>query len=509
MSRELSLAEIFHEGTKYREETIRSLPGPVLAAQAAPFKDLHSERPIDLVPYLPFSEFPLGPAPEQRPRDPEDLPPIVERLSRLLFFSAGATGVSPLDGGVQLFRAAPSAGALYPTEVYVVPGPTSGLAEGLYDYAVHRHQLVPVFESELFDELAETAWDEPSFAEADAVIVLTGVYARSSWRYHDRAYRRILLDTGHVLGNLSLAAEAEGWRIAPRADFEDDRLNSLLFLDPAEEGALVVAPLIPAERVDPGGGMLGPLRRSGISRGPVAPGESLLAAVHRGSRIDRDDPVRAAGAVPWPPEEEEERRAPIALGRTFPGLGAAFPETVLHRRSTRAFTGGVVSRNALASILDFGHRAASPGPVRLLQAPERIASHLVVTRVPGIQPGIYRYLPDEHEILLVRPGDFHREVGHCALGQGLAADAAAVLVHTADLGAAIETYGDRAYRFLHLDAGVIGQYVNLAAVHLGVGVSGIAGFFDDAVNALLDLPPDHAILYLTVLGEAAESPGGD
>jgi SagB-type dehydrogenase family enzyme len=130
----------------------------------------------------------------------------------------------------------------------------------------------------------------------------------------------------------------------------------------------------------------------------------------------------------------------------------------------------------------------------------------VISRIPGLEPGIYRYLPDAHELLLVRPGDFHREVGHCALDQALARDAAAVLVHTADLAAAIETFGDRAYRYLHLDAGVIGQYVNLAAVHLGVGVSGIGGFYDDAVNRLLRLPDTHAVLYLTVLGEAA--PGG-
>jgi SagB-type dehydrogenase family enzyme len=503
MPRTPSLAEIFHEGTKYREETIRSLPPPDLSAQAPSYKDYHCEEPIDLIPYLPFPEFPLGPGTDQRPRDAALLPPLVERLSRLLYFTGGATGVSRDGDTVHLFRAAPSAGALYPTEIYLVPGPGSGLADGLYDYAVHRHQLVPVFEGEIFDELGAAAWDAPGFSVADAVIVLTGVYARSSWRYHDRAYRRILLDTGHVLGNLTLAAESEGWRAAPLAGFEDERISRLLFLDPAEEGALVVVPLVPESAVEAVGSLLSPVRRSPISHGPVGRGESLLHACHRGASIDRDDPVHATGTAPWPPLEEEERRAPIALGRTFPGLGESFRDTVLHRRSTRAFTGGTISRDALSAILDHGHRAASPGPVRILQAPERIASHLIISRVSGLEPGVYRYLPDDHEILLVRPGDFHREVGHCALGQSLAADAAAVLVHTADLAAAIETYGDRAYRYLHLDAGVIGQYANLAAVQLGIGVSGIGGFFDDAVNRLLLLPSSHAVLYLTVLGEPA------
>lgn len=501
MSRDLSLAEIFHEGTKYRED---AFPGPPdLASRPSPYKDFHCEEPIDLVPDLPFDNFPLGPSAHQRPIDSAELPPMVGSLSRMFFHTCGATGVRQSEEGLQLFRAAPSAGALYPTETYLVPNPSSGLTEGLYDYAVHRHQLVSVFEGEIYDEIRRLCFDTPAFEVADALVILTGIYQRSSWRYHDRAYRRILLDTGHVLGNLSLAAEAEGWRIAPTCAFEDGPLGQLLFLDPKEEGVLVVAPLVPESEVDAGGKLLGTVRRSPISRGPVPQGETLLHAVHRGSEIERDEPVHTVGPHEWPPAEEEEYRAPIPLESSFSGLGGAFADTVVHRRSTREFTGGTMSLPAVAAILDHGHRLASPGPVRLLQAPERIATHLVVLRVPGLEPGIYRYLPDDHEILMVRPGDFHREVGHCALGQSLASDAAAVVIHSADLSSAIETYGDRAYRYLHVDAGVIGQYLNLAAVHLDVGVSGIGGFFDDQVNELLALPPSHAVLYLTALGEPA------
>lgn len=502
MSRRPSVAEQFHEGTKYREDQSFP-PAPDLEAQPSPYKDFHCERPIDLVPDLPFERFPLGPAPYQEPRDAALLPPLVGRLSRVLFHTYGVTGVQEVPGGHHLFRAAPSAGALYPAELYVVPGPDSGLEEGLYDYAVHRHQLVPVFEGPFFDEVARASFSTPAFEAADALILLTGVFRRSSWRYHDRAYRRILLDCGHVLGNLSLAARAEGWRVAPTPAFEDGALSRLLFLDEREEGLLVVAPLVPESAVDAGGALLGPVRRSPATSGVVPVGESLLHAIHRSSRIERDEPVYAPEAPEWPPEEEQECQPPVPLGPTHPGLGRSFSETVIQRRSTRAFTGETVPREALARILDHGHRAASPGPVRLLQAPEQLAVHLIVLRVPGLTPGVYRYLPDTHEVLLVRSGDFHREIGHCALGQGLASEAAAVVVHSADLRAAIDAYGDRAYRYLHLDAGVIGQYLNLAAVDLGVGVSGIAGFFDDSVNRLLRLPESHAILYLTTLGSPA------
>ena len=65
---------------------------------------------------------------------------------------------------------------------------------------------------------------------------------------------------------------------------------------------------------------------------------------------------------------------------------------------------------------------------------------------------------------------------------------------------AIEKYGDRVYRYLHLDAGHLGQKINLAAIHLQLGVSGIGGFFDDQVNEVLGIPEDEVVIYITTIG---------
>ena len=109
-----------------------------------------------------------------------------------------------------------------------------------------------------------------------------------------------------------------------------------------------------------------------------------------------------------------------------------------------------------------------------------------------------------HELRTIQEGDLRQQTWHFCLGQELGRDAAAVVLHTTHLPRAIERYGDRAYRYLHLDAGQIGQRMNLAAMRLGLGASGIGGFFDDEINSLIGLSLDQIVVYVTTLGRPLE-----
>jgi hypothetical protein len=75
-----------------------------------------------------------------------------------------------------------------------------------------------------------------------------------------------------------------------------------------------------------------------------------------------------------------------------------------------------------------------------------------------------------------------------------------VVFHTADLAEAVAHMGDRAYRYLHLDAGMLGERLDLAALDESCGASGIGGFFDDRITDLLGIPPEQAVVYVTTLG---------
>src|SRR5205085_9351364 len=117
--------------------------------------------------------------------------------------------VVPQEDGAQfLMRASPSAGGLYPTEIYVAArdGAVAGLPAGAWNLDIRDLSLARVGGAGAFDAIAAATGVEKLVGRARAIVVLTGIFWRSAWRYEQRAYRRILLDTGHVLGNLARSA---------------------------------------------------------------------------------------------------------------------------------------------------------------------------------------------------------------------------------------------------------------------------------------------------------------
>jgi SagB-type dehydrogenase family enzyme len=176
------------------------------------------------------------------------------------------------------------------------------------------------------------------------------------------------------------------------------------------------------------------------------------------------------------------------------------------RRSTRAYSGDDLTLDELKSLLDFTYQPQNYLDQGLDSSPDYFDTNLIetfiaVSGVNGLESGCYYYAPKAQELRQIRFKNFRRELHFLCLGQDLGRDAAVVLFHTADLKSAIAQYGDRVYRYLHMDAGHLGQRLNLAATHLSVGVSGIGGFFDDQVNEILGIPADEAVIYVTTLGK--------
>ncbi|NCJ05762.1 SagB/ThcOx family dehydrogenase [Synechococcales cyanobacterium C] len=504
---ELSFAQHYHERTKYAPQTLATKSRALdFSQQPALYKDYKLGTALDLKPYLDGESFDNPEASQW------------QRLSRLLYCTYGITGMVPYVDAPFYMRAAPSAGGLYPAELYLIAREGSILPAGLYNYQVATHSLLRFWDSHVWSSLQSACLWHPALEQAKLAVIVTAVFMRSAWRYEDRAYRRIFLDCGHVLGNLALAASIHDYRPHLIAGFVDAQLNQLLYVDPEQEGAiaaLALADLLSVEQNLPPTPTVLP-SETDYDYPHLIEGQ-LLPYCHHATEIVADPEMVYPDQVELCQGIQDKYNFPFCLKVSAKSLpiewGAALrglEETLLKRRSTRRYTGGGIAFSELSSLLDFTYQPQHYLNQNLDGAPDfcdlnLIETFVVVSEVTGLDSGCYYYAVHQNELRQIRFKNFRRELHYLCLQQDLGRDAAAVVFHTADLEAAIARYGDRAYRYLHLDAGHLGQRLNLAAIRLGLGVSGIGGFFDDLVNEVLGLPPDEAVLYITTLGRPPES----
>ena len=155
-------------------------------------------------------------------------------LSQLLWASQGITAHA---GQVEL-RAAPSAGALYPVETYLAVHDVAGVEPGLYHYYVPDHALEQLRAGDFRREVARAALDQRMAAAANVVLIWTGVFPRSAWKYRQRAYRYVYLDAGHIAQNVALAAVGLGLATCQIAALYDDEANALLGVDGEDESTI-------------------------------------------------------------------------------------------------------------------------------------------------------------------------------------------------------------------------------------------------------------------------------
>ncbi|MBW4690508.1 MAG: SagB/ThcOx family dehydrogenase [Lyngbya sp. HA4199-MV5] len=506
----VSIAQHYHERTKYNPETIKTKQQPLdWSQQPVPFKEYKIGVPVDLKPYLTDN-------PTAFDSDPNSI--WWQRLSRLLLCSYGLTGKVVASGSSHYLRAAPSAGGLYPAELYLISRGTPLLPAGLYNYQAYTHSLIHFWESDVWTKLQAACYWHPVLENTQLALVTTAVFRRSAWRYHDRAYRRICLDTGHLLGNLELACALTDYRPHLIGGFIDDAMQQLLYLDAEQEGAIAILPI--ADLLDVKQNLS--LARTALPAAthfeyPAIPDGQMLGYLHQATQLPLDTTVK----VNWKPTATSAQRAdkynfpfclkvstlspPIDWGSQLEQLET----TLLQRRSTRAYSGEALTFEELIALLDFTYQHQHYIDQGLDGSPDYfdvslVETFIAVSSVTGLEEGCYYYAPKTQELRQIRFKNFRQELHFLCLWQDLGRDAGVVLFHTADLKTAIAAYGDRAYRYLHMDAGHLGQRLNLAAIRLGLGVSGIAGFFDDQVNEVLGIPIDEAVLYITTLGRSAE-----
>ncbi len=475
-NRDTTAAFNYHESTKLAYINLATKPPLYKSYSGLPALPLPAEFPSPDTPALEaIGAYQATGGPE----------PSLSTLAQLLYYCAGVTRVGNFRiAGEVHFRAAASAGGLYPVETYVVCRGLEGLDAGVYHFGPDTFQLTRLREGDFRRHLAKAAGGDQRIASAPLTVVFTTVFWRSSWKYRTRGYRYCFWDNGTVAANLLSGAASAGLPGRVVNAFVDRSVDELLGIDGIGEASTCLLAIGAGSEPRNVPGVLPDLDPVGGESVITAPGE-----------IDYPD-IRDTHAATLLADASEVDIARGELGITtpavetqffpFPDLGTAglesrpLGQTIRERGSTRRFDHVPISLAQLAAIVG---TATGGVPADFLGDPgdSLLDLYLIVNAVEDLPAGSYCYSPSQQGLYQLKEGTFRQEAGHLGFEQALPHDASAVAFFMADLGPILERYGNRGYRAAQLEAGIVGGKLYLAAHSLGLGASGLT-FYDDEVT---------------------------
>ena len=422
-------------------------------------------------------------------------PLTLEKLTSLLYHSAAVIRRRQLSDGEVHYRAAASAGALYPTEIYVVCGDLEGLRAGVYHFNPRDCTLARLRNGDLRRWVASAVGDHAAYP---ATLVFTTVFWRSAWKYRERGYRYCYWDLGTVGANLLATANAEAVPMKLHFGFVDRMLTGYFGIDGVAEAPSLVASVgtpdgmlpdgpgdvpgaLPQESNDLAAGAINyPISAQVHAASPLSTHEELAnwnVAVADSSRSEKDEldgtgdafrPLRSGSGGTFDGNIDLSALESVPLG-----------DCIRSRGSTRRFSRESISWEAFRSVVDAaGSGINAPGLERGYGP--NMGLYFTVSAVEGLEPGAYYYNPFYNGLRLLKSGDFREMAGHLGFEQALPADAAAVAFITADLNAIDRDLGARGYRTAQTVAGIIGGRLYLGMHALGLGATGLT-FYDDSV----------------------------
>ncbi len=372
-----------------------------------------------------------------------------------LYHIAGLTAKKSYPSGEYYLRINPSAGALYPNELYFQARGVEGIADGIYHYEVHTSSLT------LLQLITDDEGIEPYLGYKTAMkgylFLVSAIYYRSSWKYKNRAFRYCLLDGGHLLGSIEASALLKSHAVQMIYNIDREKLNRMFGFEGKEwmlSGCSMAVPIQEQE---------------------VAPIEFSLPYVD-GSRTFEANPLmeQAYSETMQLESCKREIREP-----KFTYHREKLQETIFTRRSQRGFQEGAITKGQFNYIMESIHQ-----PV-LSDCDEDVSIYVVINRVLDMPLGLYQ--KGEY----IKYGDFARKAGYLSLEQYSLSMQGAV--------AFFLTSKAKNYQALYQKAGIIGHRLYVASLYMGIGCSGIGAYYDDEVNAFVE--NDEMVLYALAIGK--------
>lgn len=350
-------------------------------------------------------------------------------------------------------RVNPSAGALYPTEIYVQVRGIKGFVDGLYHLESETNSLTLIYE--LIDDGIDSYLLHQQFVKG-LIFLVSCAYFRSSWKYKNRSLRYCFLDSGHHLGAIEASAYLYQQNIQVVFDFEKRELNQVLGLENKE---FITAAVIS-----------GQLKDKAVKRL-----RSQLPFVASTDYFEANTFVEEgykATVLPTHLSNISQLKVP-----SFNFNNDHFYQTVLQRRSARFFGKQVITKFEFSQILAYLEYPLNTNSL------ERIEIYSLINRVEGMEKGLYQGNK------LIKSDDFSEKAGYLCINQALARDSAVTFFFVSDY---------RNYQTAMQWVGWIGHRLYLISNYLNIGCSGIGAYYDDETQEFLETRK--AVLYGMAIG---------
>ncbi|HKH48832.1 MAG TPA: nitroreductase family protein [Thermoanaerobaculia bacterium] len=403
------------------------------------------------------------------------------------------------------WRTTPSAGALYPFEVIV-----SIVGEGTYLWEIERGHLVPYDARPLTREgLAAAGLATRPGHRVEALVSFVARPWLSMKKYLLRGYAYCHLDVGHTATNLALYTAALGHDSVLHLRFsraflaEHLRLEGLcreplavLSFTSVETGTELAAPV-----PDPDAG-IPPIGLDLPGEQEIRSWEALQGILSYDLSLQPPGEPASAALLAAGPEVPRDALLPLPEGRPPFGPAAEWRSAILHRRSAKGFRPEPVGVEEIGELLAALRGTGLPSDCSL-NSLGQIGLRVVARNVDGLS-GIYAYAPWEHALQQIDPrADDPRPA---CMQQGLAGNAAALLIFHTPLCGLIERHGFSPFTELHFRAAELGQRLHLVATRLGLlGITCIGGFDGEECAALARLGADEETIYVILVGIRDES----
>ncbi|HXR66130.1 MAG TPA: SagB family peptide dehydrogenase [Ktedonobacteraceae bacterium] len=413
-------------------------------------------------------------------------------------------------------RGSASGGGMYPTEIFWVSGQSGSFLPGIYHYENGHHALARLLSGDVTRQVRRAVADHPSAMSTDQFLLISLNFWKNSFKYNSFSYHVVTQDLGALLASLRLLANGFGSDLQTLLWYADESLNDLLGLETLYESVCAVIPIPTNDLQHLSSSQARSLapetlpqtaftQKSAFQRSQTILHFEAIEKAHQSTLID--DEARPESRAAYRAACDEFARGEEKIILPAPSvdlLGMDILTAFRHRRSSfgRFSNAQPLSLERFATMLHFASVSCNYGSdLKGADGSPHFTRLLAFVRnIQGVTPGAYAYDGQRHCLWSVAQQDFSAFLQeHYFLQNYNMSEIAALLVIVGKPEQMLELYGNRGYRVIQAEVGLVAQSVYMAATALSFNCGAALGFDNVALNQALNLQEqERSFLFLLI-----------